>query len=179
MAVMGQPAKYSMCVGENEEDSPWEPLHVQRGCDRRDSAVTVIGISGCFNILGTTKPKAMLREVAEALSFTGSNDYRFGGQPTCALNPRHATVLSQAGYDKRRLQEELFELSKKPVSAFASAALLEPRFGKLGSLNADSLVPFADCPEDIILLVAGPHGAGVHNLCLPSFGNTRAVTVAL
>ena len=31
MAVMGQPGKYTMCVGENEEDSPWEPLHVTRG----------------------------------------------------------------------------------------------------------------------------------------------------
>ena len=166
-------------MGENEEDSPWQPQHVQRGCRRRDSAVTVIGISGCFNILGTTKPEAMVREVAEALSFTGSNDYRFGGQPTCAFNPRHATALSQAGYDKRRLQDELFELSKKPVSAFADAALLQSRHGRLGSLKADSLLPLADCPEDFILFVAGPHGAGVHNLCLPSFGNTRAVTVAL
>ncbi|ETW94346.1 MAG: hypothetical protein ETSY1_35235 [Candidatus Entotheonella factor] len=50
MSVMGQPGKYTMCVGENEEESPWEPLHVERGLQPRQSAVTVVGISGCFNI---------------------------------------------------------------------------------------------------------------------------------
>ncbi len=29
----GQPGRYSFCVGENEEESPWEPLHVERGFD--------------------------------------------------------------------------------------------------------------------------------------------------
>jgi hypothetical protein len=72
----------------------------------------------------------------------------------------------------------LFELSKKPVHAFAHAALLDSR-GDLGPLTADTLVPFATRPEDILLFVTGASGAGVHNLCLPSFGNTRAVTVPL
>jgi hypothetical protein len=74
MAVMGQPGKYTMCVGENEADSPWEPLHVARGLQPQQSAVTVVGVSGCFNTMGTSQSEAMLRELAEALSFTGSND---------------------------------------------------------------------------------------------------------
>ena len=31
MGVMGNPMKYSLVIAENEEDSPWEPLHVQQG----------------------------------------------------------------------------------------------------------------------------------------------------
>lgn len=179
MAVMGQPAKYTLCVGENQEESPWEALHVERGLSPEESAVTVVGVSGCFNILGTRHAEAMVREIAEALSFTGSNDYRFGGQPTCALNPNHAAALHRAGYSKARLQVELFELSKKPLSAFAGRHLLEPRQRELGELNDTTQVPFATHPEDILLFVTGASGAGVHNLCLPSFGNTRAVTVAI
>ena len=30
-STLGQPAKYTFCIGENEEQNPWEPLHVERG----------------------------------------------------------------------------------------------------------------------------------------------------
>ena len=179
MAVMGQPAKYTLCVGENEEDSPWEPLHVERGLQPQQSAVTVVGVSGCLNFLGSSRAEAMVHEMVDALAYVGSNDYRFAGQPTYALNPHRATPLERGGYDKARLQAELFERSKKPVRAFASPALLEPRQSELGDLDADDPVPFAARPEDIIVFVAGASGAGAHNLGFPSFGNTRAVTVAV
>ena len=31
MAVHGMPGKFVFCMGENEEESVWEPLHVERG----------------------------------------------------------------------------------------------------------------------------------------------------
>jgi hypothetical protein len=37
-STVGQPAKYSFCFGENEEESPWEPLHVERGLGASTSA---------------------------------------------------------------------------------------------------------------------------------------------
>jgi hypothetical protein len=30
-STQGQPGKFSLCIAENEEESPWEPLHVERG----------------------------------------------------------------------------------------------------------------------------------------------------
>ncbi|MDH3603072.1 MAG: hypothetical protein OEU26_25955, partial [Candidatus Tectomicrobia bacterium] len=179
MAVMGQPGKFTLCVGEHEEASPWEPLHVERGYHLDQSAVTVVGVSGCFNIVGTTRPEAMVREIAHALGHVGSNDYRFAGQPTCALNTTHATALAGAGYDKTRLKQALFDQSKKPVRAFSSPRFFEPRQSELGDLSDDTMIAFTEQPDDILILVAGGNGASAHNLCLPSFGNTRAVTVAL
>src|SRR3990172_3997996 len=41
-ATLGWPGKYSTCIAENEAESPWEPLHVQRGLARETSAVTVV-----------------------------------------------------------------------------------------------------------------------------------------
>jgi hypothetical protein len=46
-------------------------------------------------------------------------------------------------------------------------------------LPEDRLIALTERPEDLLLIVAGGHGAGSHNLCLPSFGNTRAVTLAV
>ena len=31
MSTMGHPGRYTYCIGEYEEASPWEPLHVERG----------------------------------------------------------------------------------------------------------------------------------------------------
>ncbi|MGH7746307.1 MAG: hypothetical protein ACREQ5_16335, partial [Candidatus Dormibacteria bacterium] len=38
-ATLGHPGKYSYCIGENEEESRWDPLHVERGFKRDDSTV--------------------------------------------------------------------------------------------------------------------------------------------
>src|SRR6185503_15301270 len=37
--TVGHPGKYSYVIAENEEESPWTPLHVERGCRAEDSAV--------------------------------------------------------------------------------------------------------------------------------------------
>ncbi len=40
-STQGTSAKYACCFAENEEDSPWEPLHVERGFPRDASTVTL------------------------------------------------------------------------------------------------------------------------------------------
>src|SRR5262249_52736122 len=40
-ATFSTPARYSFCIGEDEEDSSWLPLHVERGFEPGTSAVTV------------------------------------------------------------------------------------------------------------------------------------------
>ncbi len=41
MGALGNPGKYTMVLGEDEEGSPWEPLHVERGFQKEDSTITV------------------------------------------------------------------------------------------------------------------------------------------
>ena len=118
MAVAGHPGKYTFCVAENEEASPWEPLHVERGIARHDSAVTVVGISGFINTL-----QAGVADLAEALTFVGSNDYRFGGCSVVALNPAQARALAAGGLDKAAIKRGIYERSKKRVGDFERAWL--------------------------------------------------------
>lgn len=171
MAVAGSPAKYTFCAAENEEESPWEPLHIERGFAPQDSVVTVVGISSYINSLGGT-----VEHLAEALTFSGSNDYRFGGCPLLALNPSHAERLAASGLGKRELKQRVFDLSKKQVRDF-SRALLAPREEDLGSLEDEAKeVPLTRGSDDILVIVAGASGAGGHSLVMPSFGNTRPVS---
>ena len=41
MATLGNPGRFSYCVAENHEASPWEPLHVELGFDMDQSTVTL------------------------------------------------------------------------------------------------------------------------------------------
>jgi hypothetical protein len=41
MGTLGNGLAYSTCFAENEERSPWEPLHVQKGFKPADSAASV------------------------------------------------------------------------------------------------------------------------------------------
>ena len=34
MSVLGNAGKFSFCIAENEEESPWEPLHVEKAFTR-------------------------------------------------------------------------------------------------------------------------------------------------
>jgi len=41
MSTFGHPGRYTYCIGEHEEVSPWPPYHAGRGLTAADSAVTV------------------------------------------------------------------------------------------------------------------------------------------
>src|SRR5216684_163258 len=49
-ATIGHPGQYSFLVAENEEGSPWEPLHVERGFQKEDSVITLFGGTGFFQV---------------------------------------------------------------------------------------------------------------------------------
>jgi hypothetical protein len=49
-ATLGNPGKIGLCFAEDEESSPWEPLHVERGFDRQCSVVTVCGADAPLSI---------------------------------------------------------------------------------------------------------------------------------
>ena len=67
MGVLANPAKYSLVLAENEEDSPWEPLHVERGFKKEDSTVTMFFPNQhVYSITRSTDAKGILDAIAGA-----------------------------------------------------------------------------------------------------------------
>src|SRR5215813_851380 len=50
-ATLGWPGKYTLCIAENEEASPWEPLHVEREFGADKSTVTAISADSSIRAL--------------------------------------------------------------------------------------------------------------------------------
>ena len=177
-ATQGQPAKIGLCCAENEADSPWTPLHVERGFAPGQSTVTAISVEGTLNMNSHTKnAEDLARVTAETMIHPPSNEYCNGGQPLVIFGPEHANIFRKAGMDKDAVKRRLWELSKMPASRMSDREMLRvsgQRREELGVITPDTLLPISKRPEDILLAVCG--GPGTHSIYVPGFGNSRAVT---
>jgi len=176
MAVHGSSSKYSSCMGENEEESVWEPLSVERGFAVGESTVTVVGTQGFSNCLTFYKePDSFLTMIASAMADISDNNYLLAdGNPLVILTPGHASIFKEYGYTKQRVKEELFERSKVALDRFpkeTSVIKYEDGF----AMDGDR-VCLCQSPEDIIVVVSGgpePY----HALYAGNFGDTKSVTI--
>ena len=177
-ATQGQPAKYTFCCGENEAQSPWEPLHVERGFTRETSTVTVVAAEGTLNMNTHSKEAGeLLRVIAETMVHPASNEYCHGGEPWIVFAPEHADILKAGGLSKRDVKQRLWELSKMPAGRMSVKEILRAqasRSDEYGEIKPDTLLSIARTPDDIWFIVAG--GPGTHSVYVPCFGNSRAVT---
>ncbi|HUP95614.1 MAG TPA: hypothetical protein VM164_11940 [Burkholderiales bacterium] len=177
-ATQGQPGKYTFCCAENEEASPWEPLHVERGFERGQSTVTVVGAEGTINMNTHSKEALELaRVIAETMAHPPSNEYVHGGEPWFIIGPEHAEIFRRGGMSKADVKRELWERSKMAVSRLAAKDIeraRDSRTADLGELRSDMLLPISSTADEVMLIVAG--GAGTHSVYVPCFGNSRAIT---
>ncbi|MEQ1776231.1 MAG: UGSC family (seleno)protein, partial [Burkholderiales bacterium] len=177
-ATHGQPGKFSFCCSENEAQSPWESLHVERGFKRDQSTVTVIGAAGTHNMnIHAKDADDLLRVIADTMAFPTSNDYWLGGEPWLIISPEHAEILRAGGLSKADVKRRLWEESKLRASRMSKKELMRTqiaRTAELGAVTEDTLLPASSEPEGIGIVVAG--GPGTHSVYVASFGDTRAVT---
>jgi hypothetical protein len=180
-ACHGQPGKFSMCIAENEGASPWEPLHVEKGFLADQSTVSVFGVTGTQDIIhyARTSAEEILRTVVHAVPREGYKNLYSGGGPLIIFGPEQAAILGKANLSKKDIKRIVFEGSKIPTELFnpETITLLKGRRHKYFSrTNVDSTqIPIADSEDDIEILVAG--GAGNHSVFVPSWGDTRGITI--
>jgi len=108
MGVMGNPQKYTLVLGENEEESPWEPLHVNFGLKKEDSALTVLFPN---SFTQTIPSQTTAQGIAERLASFGPN-----ALSCLVVIPDHAHILASEGWSKKRLKE--FILKNAPRGEF-------------------------------------------------------------
>lgn len=171
-ATHGQPGKYAYVIGENEEESPWEPLSLEKGFSREQSTVTVIAAEAPHNVNDHSGISAagILTTIAGTLVGQGNNNFLFQGEPVVILGPEHAKTIAKDGFTKSEVREWIFQRAKLPKRVFSK----EKQEKRFPHLPEDALIPVARKPEDILVAVAG--GAGKHSMVIPTFGNSLSVT---
>ena len=175
-ATLGNPGKYSFCFAENEEESPWEPLHVMRGCRRDQSAVTVYASNSLYQVYNqlAATPEPLLRCFVDALVNLGVPNVKGFNQALLVFAGEHTEVLGKAGWTKRQVASFIVEHARRPLADFKRAARLP---GDPTPADETTLRALFERPEDILIVSAGGR-AGSWSACLPGWGNkwTQAVT---
>ena len=179
-ATQGQPGKYTFCCAENQAESPWDPLHVERGFASDQSVVTVVGAEGTINMNTHSKnAEELIGVISETMIHPPSNEYCNGGEPWLVFGPEHAEVFRRAGLSKAEVKRQLWERSRMSASRMAEKDFQRTRGSRraeLGEITRDTMLPITNRPDDIWFIVAG--GPGTHSIYVPCFGNSRAVSRA-
>jgi hypothetical protein len=149
----GSPLRYSYICGENEEENPWSPFHVERGFERSVSTVTVFKASNFCNISGGegVGPEEILRHIAANMP----SMYGGGDGVLLLLGVNHARSLFEAGLSKDDIRRKLWEIARLPAGMFAKNYADTEREAGRGDAHT---VWRARAPEDIYLAVAGGPG---------------------
>jgi hypothetical protein len=178
----GAPSKYSFCIAENIEASPWGPFIAGRGLPANASAVTVFGGEPPHNINDHEHGDAegILQVAADVMRTLGSNTWfiAWHGQKQLLLilGPEHAASIASSGWSRRQVQEYLHRETSRRRDELIHGGMYGMRdwTPAVNALPMDALIPIVPFPDDILVLVAG--GEGKHSAALPSFGATVAVT---
>ena len=115
-ATFGNPGKYTFCFAENEEDSPWETLAVERGFKEGASTVTLFAGDGVQGIIDqrSRTPESLARTYASSLRTIAHPKIFMVADAMLVVSPEHARVFREANWTKRRLRREIDKVLKTP-----------------------------------------------------------------
>ncbi|MGZ8230141.1 MAG: hypothetical protein ACXWUS_10905 [Burkholderiales bacterium] len=114
--TMGHPATWSYCIGEEQEITPWEPMHVDLGFAPTDSAVTVmkageqsqltvplntVGLNECITLLARGIGRLGIPTSA------GKRGYIY------VINPSLAQAFAKAGYNRLQVRTAIAERARR------------------------------------------------------------------
>lgn len=168
MALLGHPGKFTYCLAEDEEHSPFEPMHVALGYKEEDSVVTVIGAEAPHSVIysGNADDPDDAEKLLEVLAIgvanmATNNAVLTGGGAVVILNPEHAKILADAKLSRRDITQRLWQLTHVPKERLVRyAAAFAVR------IKGDEYSCFQSA-DDILLLMAG--GSGLYSMVLPSW----------
>src|SRR6516164_2026300 len=183
-ATQGTPAKYSCCIAENEEDSPWPSLAADNGIGPDESAVSAAVIRSVLHIEArhTTVPEQLAADLADSLCRTGAL-VRARASGYVVLNPEHARLLDKAGWSKQDLGQAVVEhgsLTYRKLAAAGEEAIAGGTGWRLPADHPDAVaqqppddpdtpVQLIISPAAVHIVVAGAPNAGVSSI-VETFG---------
>jgi hypothetical protein len=175
-STLGSPAKYTYCVAENEEASPWAPYHVEHGLRPEESSVFVIAAEPPHSVTNHVADDAegILDSIVSAMSTIAHNNAVSSGSCAVVIGPEHAKTIAKCGWTRHDVRNYLWMQAGNPFSAIS----FNNRYGKVYNRNLprwykrepDARIPIVPGPDDIHLFVVGGD-AGRFSAFIPGWGH--------
>ncbi len=168
--TLGHPGKLSYVIAENEPDSPWTPLHVERGFRADQSAVTVMAAEAPHQFYN------QLSNTAEGVLTTLADDMRISGnvlgQPQYALvlAGEHTRTIAADGWQKADIRKFVFEHTQ---NSHAHLKRTHRMSGAIEPGDETRMRPRVESPDDILVVAAGGR-AGAFSAYIPGWASKRS-----
>lgn len=110
-AAFGHAGKYTCCIAEKEEASPWDAMHVDRGFRANDSTVTVFAAAGpqTVNDHGSNTAEGILNTIAQNIAAPGNSS----GETLLVIGVEHAKTISEDGFSKADVRRYIADTTQQ------------------------------------------------------------------
>jgi hypothetical protein len=177
-STLGHPGKFTFCIAEDEEDSRWLPLSVERGIPSGTSAVTVMAVESPHQIMNewTHDPREILDTYAAAIRANMLTYSIWEGNYAIVIPKQHRQIFAEAQWSKQNIREYVFETAQVQRREWRSVG----KAAVAGRKDEDRLYRALRSPDDLLVVAAGGPAGGFGAIVPPWYGKkSLAVTRAI
>jgi hypothetical protein len=173
-STLGHPGKFTFCVAEDEEDSPWIPLSIERGVAPGTSAVTVMAVESPHQIMNewTHDPREILDTYVAAIRANMLTYSIWEGNYAIVIPKQHRQIFTAAGWSKREIREYVFEMAQVKRGDWRAVG----KAAVAGLKDEERIHRALRAPDDLLVIAAGGP-AGAFGAILPPWYGKKSLAV--
>lgn len=173
-STLGHPGKFTFCVAEDEEDSPWPGLAQERGIPPGASAVTVMSVESPHQIMNewTHEPREILDTYAAAIRANMLTYSIWEGNYAIVIPKQHRQTFVAAGWGKREIREYIYETAHVKRAEWRTVG----KAAVAGLKDEGRTYRALRSPDDLLVVAAGGP-AGAFGAILPPWYGKKSLAV--
>ena len=175
-STLGHPGKFTFCLAEDEEGSPWLPLSVERGIPAGTSAVTVMAVESPHQIMNewTHDPKEILDTYAAAIRGNMLTYSIWEGNYAIVIPCVHRQMFAEARWSKQNIRDYVFEAARVARKEWRSVG----KAAVAGRKDEEQIYRALRSPDNLLVIAAGGPAGGFGAIVPPWYGKkSLAVTM--
>jgi len=184
-SCFGSPARYTYCLRENEEESPWQPLSVDRGFGAGEDVLTVVQCDSpqLTHDDANDDPERLHLATTDCMANMGGMNAWRATDMVVALAPDIADNYAKAGYSRADVHKLLREKAGKRVGELRKGGLwrverLNRYVQNVDPEDDEFFVNTIQEPSRLFLIVAGGRPGPSTAVCHGWNETTRGVSVS-
>ena len=115
--VVATPLRYTACIAEIAECTPWETLAVSRGYSPDEDVIACVMVESprlCYDD-ASEDPEPLLAGIADSMTAMGSWNMHVRSDMVVAMSPEHASICAKAGMSRADVHRRLVEIAGRKV----------------------------------------------------------------
>ena len=176
-STLGHPGKFSYCIAEDEDNSPWAPLAAERGVPDGASAVTVMAAGAPRQLMNewTTEPERILDTFVAEIRANMRHYSIWPGNYAIVVPPQLRAHFEDAGWSKADIQAYVHAQAKIRRGEWHECGK-----GAVVGDRAEREYGALPDPDHLLVIAAGGPAGGFGAVIPPWYGDkSHAVTVAI